>query len=437
MSGPAPAPQGLISVIVRGFGGLAFTRSCVAALARHTRRRWELIAIDNGSTDGTATYLAGVRDVAPFPVTIISNLEHRGFPAVFEQGLAVARGEVLVLLDNGVVVTDGWLDQLVALAEADPAIGIASPMSNGAEPPQSVPDVSYHDLDGMNRFAARWRTEHRGKWFKTARLSVPCLLVKRRVIEVIGVPAACDGWSSFEDEIAERARKARFDMAVARDLFIHHGRLQPCAATGPAEPPVGGSKRPDTKVRIFGVGLPRTGTTSVAMAMLELGLKTCHACFDDALFDRGDAFFDTPVYVDYQRLDRRYPGARFILTWREPHAWYASFVRSLGGYYQRLRTAVNLAPDNLVDRRCYLQAFGSGDLSESTLVARYHEHQRRIMAYFGDRPSDLLVLDLAAQCDPWEPLCRFLGLPRPSSLFPRLNTGAVDYWKQVIHEHKL
>ncbi len=60
---------------------------CVAALARHTRAPWELIAVDNGSTDGTAAYLAGVRHAAPFRVEVVANLENRGFPAACNQGL--------------------------------------------------------------------------------------------------------------------------------------------------------------------------------------------------------------------------------------------------------------------------------------------------------------------------------------------------------------
>ena len=79
---------------------------------------WELIAVDNGSTDGTASYLAGVRDMADVPVTVVSNPKNLGFPAAINQGLREARGEYLVLLNNDVVVTDGWLDQLVALANA-------------------------------------------------------------------------------------------------------------------------------------------------------------------------------------------------------------------------------------------------------------------------------------------------------------------------------
>ena len=52
------------------------------------------------------------------PVTVISNKSNRGFPAAINQGLKVARGEYLVLLNNDVVVTDSWLGQLIALANA-------------------------------------------------------------------------------------------------------------------------------------------------------------------------------------------------------------------------------------------------------------------------------------------------------------------------------
>ena len=74
--------------------------------------------IDNGSTDGTGTYLAGVRDMSTVPVTVVSNATNVGFPAAINQGLRLARGEYLVMLNNDVVVTDGWLDQLIALVNA-------------------------------------------------------------------------------------------------------------------------------------------------------------------------------------------------------------------------------------------------------------------------------------------------------------------------------
>ena len=56
--------------------------------------------------------------MATVPVTVVSNATNVGFPAAINQGLRLARGEYLVMLNNDVVVTDGWLDQLIALVNA-------------------------------------------------------------------------------------------------------------------------------------------------------------------------------------------------------------------------------------------------------------------------------------------------------------------------------
>jgi glycosyltransferase involved in cell wall biosynthesis len=108
----------LTSIIVPVWNQLQFTQQCLAGLKEHTRPEWELIVIDNGSNDGTAAYLAGVRDMASVPVTVVSNTKNLGFPAAVNQGLRLARGEYLVLLNNDVVVTEGWLDQLIGLVNA-------------------------------------------------------------------------------------------------------------------------------------------------------------------------------------------------------------------------------------------------------------------------------------------------------------------------------
>src|ERR1700733_12481741 len=124
--------RGLSSIIILCWNHIEYTQQCIAALKEHTRPDWELIVIDNGSTDGTAIYLDGARDMAAVPVTVVTNATNLGFPAAINQGLQLARGEYLVLLNNDVVVTDGWLDQLIALTQIRQeslTIGLAGPMS--------------------------------------------------------------------------------------------------------------------------------------------------------------------------------------------------------------------------------------------------------------------------------------------------------------------
>ena len=233
MSGPILASRGLASIIIPCFNQLAYTRMCVAALTRHTKPPWELVVVDNGSDDGTADYLAGVGDVAPFPVKVITNAENRGFPAACNQGLAKAQGDYLVLLNNDVVVTDGWLDQLVALADMEPTIGMTGPMSNYVNPPQKVAKTPYADLEQMQRFAASWRREHRGTWFKAAKLSGFCLLAKRRVLDAVGGLDERFRLGFYDDDdLTLRTRRAGFDLAVAADLFVHHFGSRTFAGSG-------------------------------------------------------------------------------------------------------------------------------------------------------------------------------------------------------------
>ena len=59
--------RGLASVIIPCWNQLEFTRKCIPALFRQTGPNWELVVINNGSTDGTGDYLAGAQDTSPVP----------------------------------------------------------------------------------------------------------------------------------------------------------------------------------------------------------------------------------------------------------------------------------------------------------------------------------------------------------------------------------
>ena len=251
----SPANDRLASIIIPCWNQLEFTRLCLAALVRHTRPPWELLVIDNGSTDETGSYLSGVRDVAPVPVTLISNSKNIGFPAAINQGLRAARGEFLVLLNNDAVVTDGWLSQLVALTEMNQegttkhtrdtkredngkhrgslVIGLAGPMSNYASPPQLVEDVPYTNLEKMHDLPASGARSTEGSGSRLSKLSGFCLLMKRAVYEAVGGLDEQFGLGLFDDDdLAERARRDRFELAVAHDLFVHHFGSRTFAGAG-------------------------------------------------------------------------------------------------------------------------------------------------------------------------------------------------------------
>jgi GT2 family glycosyltransferase/glycosyltransferase involved in cell wall biosynthesis/tetratricopeptide (TPR) repeat protein len=220
----APAETALASLIVLCCNELDVTRLCVESALRHTRAPYELIFINNGSTDGTGAYLDGlVGRPDPERVVVIHNAENRGYPAGVNQGLAAARGAYLVLLNNDVVLTAGWLERLVRCAvRAGPNVGLVGPVTNYAPPPQLV-QPGYPDLGGLDTFAAARATEYAGQVLAGPRLTGFCLLVTRAVFEWVGQLDEGFGLGFFDDDdLCLRARRSGYRLVVALDCYVHH-----------------------------------------------------------------------------------------------------------------------------------------------------------------------------------------------------------------------
>jgi GT2 family glycosyltransferase len=236
------SPTGLASVLIPCCGQLEYTKLCVPSLLKHSRQPYELIFLDIGSLDGTAEYLAGIADAAQTRVKVVRTPTDLGIANAVQDAIRQARGEFLVLVNNDAIVTDGWLQQLVGLAQLSPAIGLVGPMSNYAAPPQLVEAVPYRigpkknsrfgsgqgrdwliDQSAVEAFAKKWREEQRGKWVEVERLGGFCLLIKKTVLDRIGPLGEWSDLALFDTEILNiKARQAGFTLACCKDLYIHH-----------------------------------------------------------------------------------------------------------------------------------------------------------------------------------------------------------------------
>ncbi len=211
-----------VSIIILALNQLADTRQCLESIAANTPMPHEIIIVDNGSTDGTPEFLKSWR-VAHSHCTVIRNQSNRGFAAGNNQGLSIARGEHVVLLNNDTVVTEGWLEGMLNVLERHPETGAVGPMSNRVSGPQLVGEASYRSLAEMPAFAAQWSVQHRGESFAVNRAVGFCLLARRSLIEQIGGLDERFASGNFEDDdFCIRARLAGFQTRVARDVFIHH-----------------------------------------------------------------------------------------------------------------------------------------------------------------------------------------------------------------------
>lgn len=204
----------LTSIIIPTYNGLHMLSETVASVRKNTPQLHELIVVDNGSADGTLDFLR--RE----DVTFVSLPANSGFPKACNAGLRLARGKRLLLLNNDVLVTRGWLDKLLACLHHAPDVGIVGPMSNFASGKQQT------EMPGSYEEAAeRLAREHAGEYEQAGRVVGLCFLFKRELLERIGLLDERFSPGHFEDDdYCYRARQAGYRVMIARDTFIfHHG----------------------------------------------------------------------------------------------------------------------------------------------------------------------------------------------------------------------
>ncbi|MFN8455265.1 MAG: glycosyltransferase [Anaerolineae bacterium] len=212
----------LTSIIILTHNQLHHTRLCLASIEAHTPQPHELILVDNGSTDGTLDFLRDYQATHQ-NVRLIANVENLGFAAGNNQGLAIATGDYLLLLNNDTIVTEGWLARMLSVFERYPEVGLVGPMSNHVAGPQLAPEAAYQTLEAMQQFAATWADRHGGQTAEFFRLVGFCLLARRAVIARIGGLDERFGKGNFEDDdFCLRAALAGFKARMAQDVFIHH-----------------------------------------------------------------------------------------------------------------------------------------------------------------------------------------------------------------------
>ncbi|WP_322764348.1 sulfotransferase [Cyanobium usitatum] len=202
--------------------------------------------------------------------------------------------------------------------------------------------------------------------------------------------------------------------------------------------------------KVFCIGFNKTGTTSVRVALEELGYRVASQPVAELFitdwarrdFSRisdfcqtADAFQDIPFSLPYtyQTLDASFPGSKFILTIRaNSEMWYHSLVvfhsKLFGG--GKMPTEDDLARADYCYRGWVLfamrtiYAYPAGDpYNKKCLIRAYESHIASVQEYFSGRSADLLTVDLATKAS-YQRFCKFLGKTPLRPFFPWENRGS-------------
>ena len=207
-------------------------------------------------------------------------------------------------------------------------------------------------------------------------------------------------------------------------------------------------------IQVIGAGLGRTGTLSLKAALEELGFAKCYHMVEvlahknnariwadaasgepidwDALFAGYQATVNWPGCSFYKELSERYPGAKVILTVRDPERWYDSAPddllrpQRLAGLGRCVHAQDAREFGRMVNRIIWTGTFQGRFEDRAFAIGVFKRHNDEVRR---EVPADrLLVYDVR---EGWGPLCTFLGVPAPDGKpFPHLN-DAVEFRARI------
>lgn len=194
------------------------------------------------------------------------------------------------------------------------------------------------------------------------------------------------------------------------------------------------------KVKVFGIGMNKTGTTTLGRCLKILGYKHIshseqltrmyHDDKTEKLIEKVknvDSLEDWPWPLMYRQLAQNFPDAKFVLTVRKsPEAWLKSLM--LHSY--------KLPPKENYHDIVFGFKYPLGH--EDYHLEFYNKHNKEVIEYFSDKPGRLLVV-CWENGDGWEELCSFLNIKKPRKTFP--HEGAMSDWSvpkyRIYYNHLL
>lgn len=186
--------------------------------------------------------------------------------------------------------------------------------------------------------------------------------------------------------------------------------------------------RPVRASKVVGIGLPKTGTTSLGYCLRRFGYK--HQTFDMDLAlkvkrnqidevmkeaEKHESFEDWPWFLLYKEFDQKFPNTKFILTLRKDTATY---VKSLQGHHDRegIRNNDFIKPYWWDE----VQGMDPHEWDYEKSAQRYERHNRAVLDYFQGRIDKDLLVVCWEKGDGWDRLCQFLNKRTPVEPFPHL-----------------
>ena len=201
-----------LSVITLTLNKLEYTKNFIESLKKYTKD-FELIIVDNGSTDGTVEYIKSMPDIK-----LIQNTENKGFSAGNNQGIEIAQGEYIGFLNNDILLYPNWFEACKRVFENEKA-GFVSPRHINP----------HYDNTNPKKYIKYFQGFHYDKPYEKSfdECVFSCVITKREVLDKIGVFDENFFPAFFEDnDLKYRAIEAGYGIYVTNEAgFFHFGSV--------------------------------------------------------------------------------------------------------------------------------------------------------------------------------------------------------------------
>ena len=202
-------------IIIPVWNQLDFTKKCIDSVFRNTNYAFRLIIVDNASDRPARDYLEQLERDKKGTVLLLRNDKNLGFVKAVNQGMKQSKASYVCLLNNDTEVTDGWLEEIVKVAEKKNDIGVVNANSNTL----GCKTRLGQSIDSL----AKDLKSYSGQYTELAWATGFCMLLKRRVIDEIGIFDEIYGMGNFEDaDFSKRAQKVGYSCVCAIASYVYH-----------------------------------------------------------------------------------------------------------------------------------------------------------------------------------------------------------------------
>ena len=214
----------MVTIIVLCYNHRAVTLEFLHSLWAHTDYPFELVVVDNASTDDSAEAVAAfLSEHRQHPASLLRSSRNLGFAAGNNLGLRHAKGEHILFLNNDVLLCKEWLKGLVECFEHRAEVGAVGPVSNHVGGPQLVRETKYGNDEELQGFGAAVRSAFGGCYQECWRLVGFCLLTSRQRLDHVGAFDERFGLGNYEDtDLCLRLVRQGYRNYFHRGVFVHH-----------------------------------------------------------------------------------------------------------------------------------------------------------------------------------------------------------------------